>query len=656
MPATLSPAPKLQFFTAAGVPLVGGKLYSYQAGTTTPLATYTSQSGATANTNPIILDSRGEANVWLGTALYKLALYTATDVLVWTVDNVGGPDQSTLAQLAASGGSSLVGYLPAGTGAVATTVQTKLRESVSVFDFMTAAQIADAQGYTYALDLTAPLQAAMNAAYLAGLDLYLPASGYKVTGLTIPGTNSTAGKAHRFRIYGNGWGEAGVIALKNAGTVLYSVTNAPILNYTATVAGQGNGEVEIDHLMLWGNSTTPVILLDTFYGLSSIHHINMAQSGVGNGIQINWGATYDIHHSYITGASYTAINLGAARTGVGVYIAQSTNSAGLQAIRQCTVAGWNTCIQIGVSGGSVYAYAPFVSNCETSYCYKGIWLTDRCEGATVSQCYFEGQDAGYCVLDDGNYNKVKDCFFFFSSGSLSAYVMLSSTAPAKFGSRYEGNTFYLFNIVNTVGIDLTSNAVDGGPGKVASRNHFILSAGTAGVIGLRINGVDPRIEVVSNDFQPAGAWTGAGTYAIRDLSTASDSTTGTAVYGLAQSRSLTSTLTVPHLSRGSYNLAVEPTALNNTNIAAGVLTLGELSVFTLTPTGNVAVTSFAAPNLPNKTFSIHVTATAFTVTFTQGALLKLTGSVNLATGANGAWINFQIKTGGVAYETSRVVY
>lgn len=47
--------------------------------------------------------------------------------------------QSAIAEvnsdLAASSGSSLVGYLPAGTGAVATTVQAKLRESVSVLDF-----------------------------------------------------------------------------------------------------------------------------------------------------------------------------------------------------------------------------------------------------------------------------------------------------------------------------------------------------------------------------------------------------------------------------------------------------------------------------------------------------------------------------------------
>ena len=130
---TLATPPKLQFFDANGKPLAGGKLYTYAAGTTTPLATYTDYGGGTANPNPVILDSRGEANVWLGTALYKFKLTTSTNVDVWTVDNVGGA--ATLAALAASGGSSLVGFLQAGTGAVPTTVQAKLRESVSVKDF-----------------------------------------------------------------------------------------------------------------------------------------------------------------------------------------------------------------------------------------------------------------------------------------------------------------------------------------------------------------------------------------------------------------------------------------------------------------------------------------------------------------------------------------
>ena len=87
--ATIAPQPKLQFFDANGDPLVGGRLYSYIAGTTTPQATYTDESGSTTNTNPVILDSRGEASVWFGAGTYKLALKTAADVDVWTVDNIG---------------------------------------------------------------------------------------------------------------------------------------------------------------------------------------------------------------------------------------------------------------------------------------------------------------------------------------------------------------------------------------------------------------------------------------------------------------------------------------------------------------------------------------------------------------------------------------
>ena len=65
-------------------------MYPYEAGTTTPLASYTDSTGNFANTNPIVLDSRGEANVWLGAAMYKFALYTSVGVLIWTVDNING--------------------------------------------------------------------------------------------------------------------------------------------------------------------------------------------------------------------------------------------------------------------------------------------------------------------------------------------------------------------------------------------------------------------------------------------------------------------------------------------------------------------------------------------------------------------------------------
>lgn len=87
--ATLSPFPKLQFFDETGAPLVGGKLYTYLAGTTTPQNTFVDYTGAIANTNPIILDVNGQANVWLASGVsYKFVLNNAADVLLWTVDNI----------------------------------------------------------------------------------------------------------------------------------------------------------------------------------------------------------------------------------------------------------------------------------------------------------------------------------------------------------------------------------------------------------------------------------------------------------------------------------------------------------------------------------------------------------------------------------------
>jgi len=88
----LSPTPKQQIFGTDGKPLVGGKIYTYSAGTTTALATYTNFGGGTANTNPIILDSLGQASIWLATtSSYKFSVYTSADVLLYTVDNITSP-------------------------------------------------------------------------------------------------------------------------------------------------------------------------------------------------------------------------------------------------------------------------------------------------------------------------------------------------------------------------------------------------------------------------------------------------------------------------------------------------------------------------------------------------------------------------------------
>jgi Domain of unknown function (DUF4183) len=82
-----------QFFTNSGVILSGGKLYTYAAGTTTSQTTYTSSSGNTNHTNPIILDSAGRVpggEIWLNAPPYKFVLNTSADVLIASYDNVSG--------------------------------------------------------------------------------------------------------------------------------------------------------------------------------------------------------------------------------------------------------------------------------------------------------------------------------------------------------------------------------------------------------------------------------------------------------------------------------------------------------------------------------------------------------------------------------------
>jgi len=86
--ATISPVPFLQFIDANGNPLSGGKLYTYAAGTTTPLATYTTYAGTVSNANPVIMDAAGRASVWLGAGSYKFVLKDSTDVLIYTTDNI----------------------------------------------------------------------------------------------------------------------------------------------------------------------------------------------------------------------------------------------------------------------------------------------------------------------------------------------------------------------------------------------------------------------------------------------------------------------------------------------------------------------------------------------------------------------------------------
>lgn len=82
-----------QFFDNNGIPLNGGLLYAYQAGSSTPLATYTDINGNIANANPIVLDASGRSatEIWLTYGFfYKFVLKDSNGVTIGTYDNIYG--------------------------------------------------------------------------------------------------------------------------------------------------------------------------------------------------------------------------------------------------------------------------------------------------------------------------------------------------------------------------------------------------------------------------------------------------------------------------------------------------------------------------------------------------------------------------------------
>lgn len=204
-----------QFFDNNGNVLSGGKIYTYAAGTTTPLATYTTNSESAFHTNPIILDAAGRVpsggEIWLQLGVgYKFVLKTSTDVLIATYDNIPSSAQPPAANDADSimyeqgytvtAGSFVAGKIyriltvgttnftligavnntvgthfiatgvgtGTGTAELSQTVETKLAQTVSVVDFG-----AVGNGIT---DDYAAFRAALDALPATGGTLLIPAT------------------------------------------------------------------------------------------------------------------------------------------------------------------------------------------------------------------------------------------------------------------------------------------------------------------------------------------------------------------------------------------------------------------------------------------------------------------------------------------------
>lgn len=381
MPTTaLMPLPKQQFLSILGTPLVGGKVYTYAAGTTNPKATYTDAAGTTPQANPIILNLRGEpdsAIYWSGA--YKVEVRDALNNLVYTVDNFNTDPAGVwgmLTTLATSAGASLVGYILDAAGAVAKTIQRKLRNRVEVFDFMTEAQITDVQARTLTVDVTAAMQAARDYIATTRKKLVFPPGAYLYS------------KSPNWAIHHSEVIFEGDVTLRYTGTGDAVIFDANAADAVVEVAG-------LCYAPRWGWTNRPTI---------------EAPSTAGNGVYVR-----SVHHGMI----------GARVRGCG------STSAGLK-VQFAVCSGFDIVVS-GNENGWYSGAKPAI----------GINLDRRNAGETTSYCYFpnpviEGPTIGIQLTATLGNN-----FIGGTSEACSQYGVYASPSAAQdkfYGTDFEVNT------------------------------------------------------------------------------------------------------------------------------------------------------------------------------------------------------------------------
>lgn len=186
--ASLLPQPKQLFQTNTWEPLVGGQIFTYAAGTLTAKATFLDAGLTSANTNPVVVNARGEVLMY-GDGAYRIIAKDSLGNTLYDVDNVESASsiasavqaninllRTDLASTAdATKGDALLGVKRTLTNAVATTLHAYIEgQDINVkTDF-------GAKGDGTADD-TPAIQSAINTAALNGKRVYFPAGVYRLT-------------------------------------------------------------------------------------------------------------------------------------------------------------------------------------------------------------------------------------------------------------------------------------------------------------------------------------------------------------------------------------------------------------------------------------------------------------------------------------------
>jgi len=416
-----------QFFDNNGIPLAGGLVYTYAAGTNTPQAAYTTSAGSIAHANPIVLDSAGRTpsggEIWLTDAVaYKFVLKTATAVTIGTYDNVTGNASGIYAAFAASSGSSLVGYTQGGTGAVATTVQAKLRQTVSVLDFG-----ADPTGAT---DSTTAIQAAITAAPQGGA-VYVPNGTYKVSDALVIDKALT--------IYGDGPGKW----IDSLGGSIITQTNVAknVFTLKASVAQYAFGQ----------------------YGLNNVNFRDLAITGPSSASRCTRGigcdTTVNSGNYHIRECTFTNIQVRFCVTGIELVGICYLNDFYSSVISQCDT-GFALYRGSALESGGQTRFFGTTIDLITDTCLR--WNTDTGSGdLSLFGCTLA--DAAYGIISNEEAQlMISGCSFenLVKTGALGAgiYIEIKEANPASDSAKtIIGNKFSAND--NSIWLDKTTTAL-----------------------------------------------------------------------------------------------------------------------------------------------------------------------------------------------------
>ena len=394
MTVTLSPlaGAAWQFFDNNGVPLAGGLIYTYAAGTTTPTATYTSSTGSVANSNPIVLDSAGRTanEIWLTAGVsYKFIVQTSVGVQIGSYDNITGIND-IYSIFSASTGSALIGFKQGNsagfyTGSVLRNVNLKLQEQVSVLDFMNLTDVGTTNDVTYAFN------AAINAAFT----VYVPSGTYYVSNIALQAfTNIIGENTFKVTIVVNTNNTA---AFYNANNYHIRISDLSIQAGSNVYGAIGYSQPNTTNYSAWiqfANIYTWVNLKISYSGFFIFTRWDNCQDGEGG--------------SKLTGQYHQAIKSIPASYSQG-------NQTNMNQVINCQFNNSDD------PTGSVYfgyAYNWVFRDCDWEIIQTHAVQIDGCYGASFESCWFENVIATNVIIAQSNAGgqgaspiSIQNCYF-----------------------------------------------------------------------------------------------------------------------------------------------------------------------------------------------------------------------------------------------------